>query len=148
MVCDSSDGEDGGRVPRNRDRIMLRGLQFHGHHGVYEEERKLGQKFLVDVDAWVDLRQAGESDQIEHSVSYAEMYTQIKMIVEGPPFMLVESVASAIAKELLGRHSLISDVRVKISKPHVAVEGVVDYLGVEIFRSSIPSTSTGTTSLH
>jgi len=111
-------------------------MLFHGYHGVFAEENKLGQKFLVDVDAWMDLRLAGESDNIEQSVSYADLYKQIKDIVEGPPFKLVESVASAIAQALLITHPSISDVRVKVCKPHVAVEGVLDHLGVEIFRSS------------
>lgn len=129
-------GEGGARTPRNRDRIILRGMLFHGYHGVFVEENKLGQKFLVDVDAWTDLSKAGESDAIEDSVSYADMYKQIKAVVEGPPFKLVESVANAIAKALLSAHPSISDVRVKVCKPHVAVEGVLDHLGVEIFRSS------------
>lgn len=133
MAC--SCGGAGDRTPRNRDRIILRGMLFHGYHGVFVEENKLGQKFLVDVDAWVDLSKAGESDDLEQSVSYADMYKQIKVIVEGPPFKLVESVASAIANALLSTHPSISDVRVKVCKPHVAVEGVLDHLGVEIFRS-------------
>lgn len=134
MAC--ACGEGGARTPRNRDRIILRGMLFHGYHGVFVEENKLGQKFLVDVDAWTDLSKAGESDAIEDSVSYADMYKQIKAVVEGPPFKLVESVANAIAKALLSAHPSISDVRVKVCKPHVAVEGVLDHLGVEIFRSS------------
>ncbi|KAG0624794.1 hypothetical protein M758_2G004400 [Ceratodon purpureus] len=134
MAC--ACGEGGSRTPRNRDRIMLRGMLFHGYHGVLAEENKLGQKFLVDVDAWMDLSKAGESDEMGDSVSYADIYKQIKAIVEGPPFKLVESVANAIAKALLSAHPSISDVRVKVCKPHVAVEGVLDHLGVEIFRSS------------
>lgn len=129
-------GGDGDRTPRHRDRILLRGMLFQGYHGVFAEENKLGQKFSVDVDAWMDLRPAGESDDIGQSVSYADMYKQIQAIVEGPPFKLVESVASAIATVLLSSHPSISDVRVKVCKPHVAVEGVLDHLGVEIFRSS------------
>ncbi|KAG0585348.1 hypothetical protein M758_2G004400 [Ceratodon purpureus] len=112
MAC--ACGEGGSRTPRNRDRIMLRGMLFHGYHGVLAEENKLGQKFLVDVDAWMDLSKAGESDEMGDSVSYADIYKQIKAIVEGPPFKLVESVANAIAKALLSAHPSISDVRVKM----------------------------------
>jgi len=119
-----------------RDRILLRGMLFHGYHGVFAEENKLGQKFLVDVDAWVDLRAAGGSDDIGKSVSYAELYEQIKAVVEGPPFKLVETVANGIAQAIFLAHPSITDVRVKVCKPHVAVEGVLDHLGVEIFRNS------------
>ena len=53
----------------------------------------------------------------------------IKDVVEGPPRKLVEAVAEDIASQILEKHILISGVRLHISKPHVAVEGVVDSLG-------------------
>ncbi|KAI4352241.1 hypothetical protein L6164_006513 [Bauhinia variegata] len=56
------------------DKLILRGLTFHGFHGVKPEERKLGQKFLVDVDAWMDLRAAGKSDLMSDTVSYTSIY--------------------------------------------------------------------------
>lgn len=56
------------------DKLILRGLKFHGFHGVKPEERKLGQKFLVDVDAWMDLRAAGKSDNLSNTVSYTDIY--------------------------------------------------------------------------
>lgn len=56
------------------DKLILRGLKFHGYHGVKPEENKLGQKFLVDVDAWLDLRQAGISDCLSDTVSYTDIY--------------------------------------------------------------------------
>ncbi|KAH1091263.1 hypothetical protein J1N35_018520 [Gossypium stocksii] len=51
------------------DKIILRGLKFHGFHRVKPEEKKLGQKFLVDVDAWMDLWKVGKSDNLfENSI--------------------------------------------------------------------------------
>ena len=56
------------------DKLILRGLIFHGFHGVKPEEKKLGQKFLIDVDAWMDLRAAGKSDDLSDTVSYTSIY--------------------------------------------------------------------------
>ena len=56
------------------DKLILRGLQFHGFHGVKREERTLGQKFGVDVDAWMDLAAGGESDSIADTISYTDIY--------------------------------------------------------------------------
>ncbi|CAM0911666.1 unnamed protein product [Alopecurus aequalis] len=116
------------------DKLILRGLQFHGFHGVKQEEKTLGQKFVIDVDAWMDLAAAGDSDDISHTVSYTDIYRIVKGIVEGPSHNLLESVAQSIANSTLVKFSQISAVRVKVEKPHVAVQGVVDYLGVEILR--------------
>ncbi|XP_061360844.1 dihydroneopterin aldolase 1-like [Gastrolobium bilobum] len=116
------------------DKLILRGLMFHGFHGVIPEERKLGQKFLVDLDAWVDLRAAGKSDILSDTVSYTEIYSIVEEVLEGSPHNLLESVAEQIATSTLTKHHQISAVRVKVGKPHVAVRGPVDYLGVEILR--------------
>ncbi|KAG5252984.1 dihydroneopterin aldolase [Salix suchowensis] len=127
---------------RGGDKLILRGLKFHGFHGVKPEERALGQKFLIDVDAWMDLRAAGKSDCLSDTVSYTEIYRIAKEIAEGPPQNLLESVAQQIASTTLSRYPQISAVRVKVGKPHVAVHGILDYLGVEILRhrsSDLPS---------
>jgi dihydroneopterin aldolase len=58
----------------------------------------------------------------------------VKGIVEGPSHNLLESVAQSIANSTLLKFPQISSVRVKVEKPHVAVQGVIDYLGVEILR--------------
>ncbi|KAK7284764.1 hypothetical protein RJT34_19517 [Clitoria ternatea] len=117
------------------DKLILRGLSFHGFHGAKPEERKLGQKFVIDVDAWMDLRVAGKSDHLPDTVSYTEIYRIAKDVIEGSPHNLLESVAHKIAMTTLKNHQQISAIRVKVGKPHVAVRGPVDYLGVEILRS-------------
>lgn len=58
----------------------------------------------------------------------------VRQIVEGPPMNLLESVAQQIASTTLSKYPQISAVRVTVGKPHVAVQGPVDYLGVEILR--------------
>ncbi|CAA3022173.1 dihydroneopterin aldolase [Olea europaea subsp. europaea] len=118
----------------NGDKLVLRGLKFHGYHGVKPEERKLGQKFLIDVDAWMDLRVAGNSDNLSDTISYTAIYRIVKEVVEGASQNLLESVAQLIASTILSNYHQVSAVRVQVGKPHVAVQGPVDYLGVEITR--------------
>ncbi|KAJ1290818.1 hypothetical protein BS78_02G272200 [Paspalum vaginatum] len=117
-----------------KDKLVLRGLQFHGFHGVKQEEKTLGQKFVVDVDAWMDLSTAGQTDSISDTVSYTDIYRIVKDVVEGPSQNLLESVAHRIASAALLKFHQVSAVRVEVKKPHVAVQGIVDYLGVEIVR--------------
>ncbi|KAK3023294.1 hypothetical protein RJ639_043644, partial [Escallonia herrerae] len=100
-------------------------------HGVKLDERKLGQKFLIDVDAWINLRAAGRSDNLSDTVSYTEIYREV---VEGLPQNLLESVAQLIASTTLAKCQQISTVSVKVGKPHVAIRGPEDYLDVKIIR--------------
>ncbi|KAL5201645.1 hypothetical protein ABZP36_035999 [Zizania latifolia] len=118
----------------NKDKLVLRGLRFHGFHGVKQEEKTLGQKFVVDVDAWMDLSIAGESDNISDTVSYTDIYRIVKDVVEGPSLNLLEAVAHRISSATLLKFPQISAIRVKVEKPHVDVQGIIDYLGVEILR--------------
>ncbi|TYG74507.1 hypothetical protein ES288_D04G188100v1 [Gossypium darwinii] len=128
-ICETT----GNGIPTG-DKLILRGLKFHGFHGVKSEEKKLGQKFLVDVDAWMDLRNAGKSDLLSDTISYTDIYRIVKEVVEGQSRDLLESVAQIVASKIFTNHSQISAVRVKVGKPHVAVHGSLDYLGVEIIR--------------
>ncbi|KAK1290598.1 Dihydroneopterin aldolase [Acorus calamus] len=116
------------------DKLILRGLLFHGFHGVKPEEKKLGQKFFVDVDAWLDLSAAGKSDDLSDTISYTDIYRIVREVVEGPSQNLLESVAHLIANTTLIKYPQITAIRVKVGKPHVAVHGTIDHLGVEILR--------------
>ena len=75
------------------DAILLEGLRFFGYHGLQPEERTLGQRFLVDVSAELDLRNAGQHDEFEETVNYTSIYNVVRTVVEGEPMMLVEAVA-------------------------------------------------------
>ncbi|KAK7389927.1 hypothetical protein VNO78_25224 [Psophocarpus tetragonolobus] len=116
------------------DKLILKGLSFYGFHGAIAEERKLGQKFMVDIDAWVDLKAAGKSDNLSDTINYTDIYDIAKEVLEGSPHKLLESVAQKIAVTTLINYKQIYAVRVKIGKPHVAIHGPLDYLGVEILR--------------
>ena len=49
-------------------------MEFYGYHGVFPEENKLGQRFIVDLMVPVDLKRAGETDELEYSVNYGELF--------------------------------------------------------------------------
>lgn len=122
-------------MARRGDKILLRGLRFFGKHGVLDAERRLGQMFSVDVSISADLRPAGVSDDLKDTVDYARVFHIVKGVVEGTPMRLVESVAERIAADVLSTQRCATDVRVRVTKPHVALAGQLDAIGVEIVRS-------------
>jgi 7,8-dihydroneopterin aldolase/epimerase/oxygenase len=109
-------------------------MEFYGHHGVFPEENRLGQRFAVDLSVSIDLKKAGETDELEYSVNYGELYSVCKEIVEGKPFKLVEAVAENIAANVLREFSLISEVTVKVIKPDPPIPGHYKSVAVEITR--------------
>src|SRR5918999_6380785 len=115
------------------DEILLEGMRFYAYHGVNPEERALGQRFQVDVVLAVDLRRAGQSDDLADTVSYSAVYKLVRRIVEGEPRNLIEAVAEAIAGEILASFPLVEHVGVTVRKPEVPMKGsLLDAAGVRI----------------
>jgi 7,8-dihydroneopterin aldolase/epimerase/oxygenase len=122
-----------GRVKR-LDKIYVNRMEFYGYHGVFPEETRLGQRYAVDLSVSLDLKKAGETDELEHSVNYAELYQICKEIVEGKPYKLIEAVAENIAADILTRFALISEVTIKVIKPDPPIPGHYNSVAVEITR--------------
>jgi dihydroneopterin aldolase len=117
------------------DRILLQDLAFYAYHGALEEERRLGQRFLLDLALSLDLRPAGRGDQLEATVDYAEAYRVVKDVVEGPVCNTIEAVAEATAAALLTHFPLLESVWVRVRKPAAPIVGAqVGTVAVEIDR--------------
>ncbi|MCE4957960.1 dihydroneopterin aldolase [Macrococcoides caseolyticum] len=116
------------------DKIFLKGMQFYAYHGVFEAENQIGQIFVVDVELDVDLKLAGETDDLEQTVNYGLVYEDIKseMAIQSN---LLEHVAERIAKILFNHYNQIMALKVKITKMNPPIPGVYDGVGIEIYRS-------------
>lgn len=119
------------------DKILMNHLGFYGFHGVMEEEKTLGQKFFVDLEMSLDLSEAGKSDRVEQTVSYAEVYDDVKYFVESARYNLIEALAENICNMLLAKYPELMEVMVRIKKPEAPIRGIFDYVGVEIRRVRI-----------
>ena len=117
------------------DEILLEGMRFYAYHGVNPEERALGQRFTVDVGLAVDLRRAGQSDDLADTVSYSAVYKLVRAIIEGEPRNLIEAVAEEIAAAILTGFPHVARVTVTVRKPEVPMKGsMIDAAGVRITR--------------
>jgi 7,8-dihydroneopterin aldolase/epimerase/oxygenase len=117
------------------DKIEIKNMQFYGYHGVFSEETRLGQRFNIDLTVFTDLSNAGNTDNLDYSINYAELYSICKDVVEGKPFKLIEAVAETIAKRILGTYEKVSDCTVKVIKPDPPIQGHYQHVSVEIKRS-------------
>jgi dihydroneopterin aldolase len=127
-----SGGKQGNEV-FGLDKIIMHDMAFYGYHGVLPQERELGQKFVVDVELYLDLRAAGVHDDPQMTVSYADAYQVVQREVTGRPCKLIEALAERIAARLLEVFAL-REVLVRVKKPAAPVPGHFGYMGVEIRR--------------
>jgi 7,8-dihydroneopterin aldolase/epimerase/oxygenase len=102
------------------DRITLTGLRVHGRHGVFEQERRDGQDFLVDITVWIDLDRAAATDELSDTLDYGELAERAAAIVAGPPRDLIETVAAEIADDVM-RDARAHAVEVTVHKPSAPI---------------------------
>jgi dihydroneopterin aldolase len=102
------------------DRITLTGLRVRGNHGVFDQERRDGQTFVLDVTVWLDLAAAAASDDVADTVHYGELATRVAEIVGGEPRNLIETVAAQIADEVLA-DPRTQAVEVTVHKPQAPI---------------------------
>ncbi|HEX2724940.1 MAG TPA: dihydroneopterin aldolase [Beijerinckiaceae bacterium] len=117
------------------DRVVLKDLQVFARHGVRPEEKKLGQRFAVDVTAFMDLRPAGESDDYGRTVCYDALTRTVIDTLTAQRFYLIEAAAEAVAQTLLTTFPLIDRVMVEVRKPAAAIDAVFEHVGVVIERA-------------
>ena len=110
--------------------IELAGLEVFGHHGVNEDERWDGQRFLYDLE--LEVGEAGSSDRIEDAVDYREVAACVREVSESRAFHLLEALAAAVADALLDRFPA-ARVRVRVRKPDVRLP--VEHAAVSVERS-------------
>ncbi|MBA2641308.1 MAG: dihydroneopterin aldolase [Actinobacteria bacterium] len=113
--------------------IELLGLAVFGHHGYLEEERRLGQRFLVDL--WVELDEdATSSDRIDETVDYRRLADVVRDVFTGPSKLLLEGLAGAVADEVMERFDPVLHVRVRVRKPDVVLDPPVEHAAVIVVR--------------
>lgn len=115
------------------DKIILTGIDLYAYGGVSPAERQIGQRYRIDVELECNLHEAGTSDDLRDTVSYADAHGIVLEVARAQTFHLVESLAERIAQELLSR-LVVDRVQVRVMKLLPPVDGVVAEAGVEIVR--------------
>jgi dihydroneopterin aldolase len=111
--------------------INLRGLEFHGFHGLYPEEQVKGNRFTVDVRIDLEFTEKAFNDQIEGTIDYVEVYRLVseEMVI---PKKLLETLASSIAKKIKVGFPEASQVEVSITKHNPPIGGPCDKVTVTV----------------
>jgi dihydroneopterin aldolase len=117
------------------DHIYLNNMEFECHIGAGDGERADEQLIEIDVDLTVDLKAAGDSDDLEKTVDYGAVFRLCQQVAEGRPYRLLEALAERVAGEILAVESAVLSVAVTVRKPGVPIEGVLEYAGVKVERS-------------
>lgn len=114
-------------------RISLNKLLFVGYHGLYPEEKKLGNNYAVDIDIDFSPKQ-GVIDQLDQTIDYVQVYAIVKKWMEIPT-PLLETLVGKIADDILLVQHLANKVFVKITKLHLPIDSFEGNVSVKIEKS-------------
>lgn len=116
------------------DKIKIENLIVFANHGVFPEETRLGQKFLVSATLYTSIRRAGLTDDLSESIHYGTVSQQITEFLQKNTFKLLEAALEALAEELLVTIPHLEAVTLELKKPWAPVGLPLDTVSVEITR--------------
>lgn len=116
------------------DKIIIENLEIIAEHGVFKEEKFLGQKFIVSLEMKTDTREAGKTGNLNASTHYGFVSDDVEKLLTSQSFDLIETCAEKTAEMILTKYPLISEVKVAIKKPWAPIRKHFDFVAVEITR--------------
>jgi len=102
--------------------IELLGLEFFAHHGLYVEEQQKGNKFLIDISVKANVENSLETDNIDKTVNYEELYFIVAEEMKKPS-KLLEHVANRICTRIIDCIPMVGQVDISLSKLDPPLKG-------------------------
>ena len=116
------------------DKIYLKNVEIFANHGVFKEEKTLGQKFVLDLELTLSLEEAGRTGDLTKSVHYGELCHGIEKEFMKESYDLIETAAQKVAEFTLYNYPLVKEVKVTLKKPWAPIGRHLDYAAVQIER--------------
>ncbi len=111
--------------------IKLRDVRFHGHIGVFPQERLVGNDFKVNLSVKYKAS-CFKTEDLDTSISYAEIYEIVKARI-GQESLLLETVAKEITEEISARWEIVEEISTEIVKLYPPITGIDGECAVEYF---------------
>lgn len=112
--------------------LFIDNLEVFANHGLFEEENKLGQKFIFDIECELNYKKAMFSDEMTDSISYADIAEVVVKTATTNTFNLLERLAGEILKNIFTEFSQIENINLKINKPGAPIKYHFEKCGVEV----------------
>ena len=125
------------------DNLSIEGLKVDAIIGVYQWEREVKQSVIIDLVLEIKSASSGFEDSIEFAVDYVAVSDMVSNLVQSSSFLLIESLAEAIAGKLL-KEFAIRSIRLKLSKPSAIQNAANVGITIERSRDNLVHTETKT----
>lgn len=116
------------------DKIRLENIEIFANHGVFGEEKSLGQKFVLSLELELNTREAAISNDLTKSVHYGELTHAVEKEFQKESYDLIETASEKVAEYILQNYSLVKGVKVTLKKPWAPIARHLDFVAIEIYR--------------
>ena len=111
--------------------IAVEGMAFYAYHGFYEEERILGNEYLVDIYVETNFSKAAVKDDLEETINYESIHLVAKSEMSRST-KLLETLCDRMAKRLKSQFANIETLKIRISKKNPPMKGIIGRSFVEL----------------
>jgi 7,8-dihydroneopterin aldolase/epimerase/oxygenase len=113
--------------------VTLEEMDFFAYHGVQAEERKIGNKYTVSIELTVDFSHAAQTDKLEGTVDYSEVYQIVKEVMSVPA-KLLEHVAYQIRQKLKEHFKQLQAIKITVAKHNPPIGGICGQAKISIYE--------------
>ena len=116
------------------DELRISGIEVQAHHGVFDFERRDGQRFVIDLLLGFDGGPAAQSDDLRDTVDYGTLVDAVVAAATSTPVNLIETVAQRLADVVLAE-PLVQWVDITLHKPDAPIAATFSDVALTIRRS-------------
>lgn len=117
------------------DSIRIKNLKIPARHGVYEFEKEKDGTFELDIELYLPLLKAGESDRLEDTINYEDIISTVTKAFTDKQYALVEAAAQSVCDRLLNDFK-IDNITVRVRKPHAPIDANFETVEVQLNRKN------------
>jgi len=117
------------------DSIRIKNLKIPARHGVYEFEKEKEGTFELDIELYLPLLKAGESDRLEDTINYEDIISVVTKAFTDKQYALVEAAAQSVCDRLLNDFK-IDKITVRVRKPHAPIDADFETVEVQLNRKN------------
>ena len=113
------------------DKIYLKDIEIFANHGVFQEEKNLGQKFILSLELSLDFSEAAKNGDLTGSVHYGELCHNVEKVFTEENCDLLETLVYKVGEYVLNTYEIVREVKVLLKKPWAPINRHLEYAAVE-----------------
>jgi len=102
--------------------LKIENIKLWARVGVLDEERELGQLFILDIFLWTDFEKCTLSDDIKKTIDYSKLVQILKDQSKKIYCFTIEKYSNAIL-EMINQEFKVSKIKITLTKCNPPITG-------------------------